>query len=345
MQATARLLALGVSTAALTMALLAGRASAHHSSVAYDMTQAVAFEGVVTAVRWANPHVYITVLQTTDAGATIEWEVETVGPSALVRIGWSRDSLSVGDQVSLQGSPARSGDHSLILRSLELEGETFNVMMDLIRAFTGPGEAPGAGASSLDGRWATRPNFALLGPFLPRGPKPALTEAGAAAAAGFDEKSMLPAAQCVQLSAPASMFTPDVKQITIGDDAITIVGDYEGAERTIHMKVADHEGAEPSAQGHSIGRWEGDTLVIDTTAFAPLAMAHAYGVPSGAQKHLVERLTLNEDGTRIAYLFEVSDPEFLAAPIAGEVEWAYRPDLELAVEPCDPEAARRFARE
>ena len=60
---------------------------------------AVAVEGVVTNVRWANPHVYLGVEQTTDAGETIEWEVETVGPSALDPtvftsrfISWSRKS-------------------------------------------------------------------------------------------------------------------------------------------------------------------------------------------------------------------------------------------------------------
>jgi hypothetical protein len=186
-------------------------------------------------------------------------------------------------------------------------------------------------------------NFALIGPYLPRGPKPALTAAGAAAAAAFDETTMLPALQCVESPAPYFMFILDTKQITTGQDAIRIVGDYEGAERTIHMNVADHEGATPSVHGHSIGRWENDTLVVDTTHFSPHAMGHAFGVPSGQQKHLVERLTRNADGTRIAYHFEVSDPEFLAAPITGDAVWAYRPDLELAQATCDLEAARRFA--
>jgi len=185
-------------------------------------------------------------------------------------------------------------------------------------------------------------NFALIGPFLPQGPKPALTEAGAAAAAAFDEQTMLPALQCVGSPAPYFMFILDAKRITTGEDAISIVGDYDGGERTIHMNLADHAGATPSVHGHSIGRWEGDTLVVDTVQFTPRAMAHAYGVPSGVQKHLVERLTRNADGTRIAYHFELSDPEFLAAPIAGDAQWAYRPDLELALEACDPEAARRF---
>jgi hypothetical protein len=342
MRTASRLAVLGVSTFALAAALGATPASAHHSAARFDVSQTVAFDGVVTGVRWANPHVYLSVAQTAEAGETIEWEVETVGPSALLRLGWDRDALSVGDQVSLQGSPARNGERSLNLRTLQHGDETINVM-SLIREYTNPGAPPAAGATSLDGTWAVLANFALIGPFLPGGPKPPLTEAGAAAAEAFDEATDLPALQCVESPAPYFMFILDTKRITIGEDAISIVGDYEGAERTIYMDVADHEDATPSVHGHSIGRWEGDTLVIDTTHFAPHAMGHAFGVPSGTQKHLVERLTRNADGTRIAYHFEVTDPEFLAAPITGDVEWAYRPDLELAVAECDPEAARRFA--
>jgi hypothetical protein len=75
------------------------------------------------------------------------------------------------------------------------------------------------------------------------------------------------------------------------------------------------------------------------------ASGRSNGVPSGVHKHLVERLTLDADGTRMAYQFELSDPEFLAAPVTGNAEWAYRPDLELALEVCDREAARRFTEE
>ncbi len=344
MQAELRHVALGVSAAALLAVSAAVPAAAHHSSARFDTAQAVAFDGVITSVRWANPHVYFHVEQTTDAGETITWEVETVSPSALSRLGWSRDSLNIGDRVSVRGNPARNGDHEVNLGSLQLGDHAFNVMA-LIQEYTSPGPPPAAGAASLDGTWAVLANFTLIVPFLPGGPKPELTEAGAAALEAFDEKTMLPALECVPAPAPFFMFILDTKRIETGEDAISIVGDYDGAERTIHMNVADHVGAAPSVQGHSIGRWEGDTLLVDTTHFAPHRMAHAFGVPSGEEKHLVERLTRNEDGTRIAYHFEVSDREFLAAPITGDVEWAYRPDLELTLETCDPEAARRFSLE
>jgi hypothetical protein len=332
----------GVSTLVLAAVFGAAPALAHHSSARFDSGRTVAFEGALKGVRWANPHVYLIVEQVTDSGDTIEWEVETVGPSALARLGWSRDTLSARDRVSLRGNPARRGDYSLNLLSLESGDRSLNLMA-LIREYASPGPTPAVGASSLDGTWAVLPNLALITPFLPSGPQPALTAAGAAAAEAFDEASMLPALECVESPAPYFMFILDAKRIVTDGDVIRILGDYEGAERAIHMDVTDHEGATPSIHGHSIGRWEGSTLVIETTHFADHAMAHGFGVPSGARKRLVERLTRSEDGTRIAYHFEVSDPEFLVAPITGDAEWAYRPDLELALETCDPEAARRFA--
>ena len=335
-------LTLGVAALVLGAAFAPRHASAHHSPSRFDATRTVAFDGVVTSVRWANPHVYLGVEQTSSAGETIEWEVEMVGPSALRRLSWSRADVRVGDRVSVRGNPARNGAHTLNLGSLALGSRTLNVLA-LIREYGSPGAPPATGAPGLDGTWAVLPNFALIGPYLPNGPKPAMTEAGVAAAAAFDEKTMLPALRCVPSPAPFFMFILDTKQVTTGADAIRIVGDYEGGERIIHMNAADHAGATPSVHGHSIGRWEGDTLVIDTTHFEPHAMGHGFGVPSGTRKRLVERLTLAEDGTRIAYRFEVSDPEFLAAPLTGDVEWSYRPDLAPALEGCDPEAARRFA--
>jgi hypothetical protein len=323
------------------MAVLgAAPVSAHHSPARFDMTQRVTFTGVVTDVKWANPHVYLTVAQTTDAGGKVEWDVETVGPSALRRLGWTEGSVRVGDQVSLTGSPARNGEHSLNLGLLQHGDRSIN-MMALLREYSSPGSPPAVGAATLDGTWAVLLKLALILPYVPGQAQPALTDAGAAAVAAYDENTMLPGLQCVQSPAPFFMFTPDVKRISTVGDEIRIVGDYEGAERVIHMNGA-HDGATSSGQGHSIGRWEGDTLVVDTTSFAPHAMGHAFGVPSGKQKHLVERLTRNADGTRIAYHFEVSDPEFLAAPITGDAEWAYRPDLEPALQTCDPEVARRF---
>jgi hypothetical protein len=173
-----------------------------------------------------------------------------------------------------------------------------------------------------------------------------LTDAGAAARDTYDEPTMSPALDCIPYSAPLLMIDPDFKQMVVADDVITVRGGFAPAERTIHMDVATHEGATRSIQGHSIGRWEGETLVVDTTHFADHRIGNGYrGVASGSRKHLVERLTLLEGGTRLTYEFELTDPEFLAEPVTGTVEWAYRPDLAFVRDPCELDNARQFTNE
>ena len=85
--------------------------------------------------------------------------------------------------------------------------------------------------------------------------------------------------------------------------------------------------------------------MVDTTHFADHRSGNARGIRSGSQKHLVERFELNPDRTNLTYRFELEDPEYLAAPITGELQAAYRPDLDFVPVTCSPEAARRFTRD
>lgn len=71
-------------------------------------------------------------------------------------------------------------------------------------------------------------------------------------------------------------------------------------------------------------------------------MGNAFQIPSGVCKHLVEGLTLSDDGKRIEYEFELEDPEYLTEAVTGTTTWDYRPDLEPHRVECDPVNARRF---
>jgi hypothetical protein len=104
-------------------------------------------------------------------------------------------------------------------------------------------------------------------------------------------------------------------------------------------------GGERSLHGHSIGHWEGQTLVIDTTGFADHSDGNFMFVPSGAGKHLVERLTLTDERRHLRYDVELSDPEWLEQPVTHSALLDYHPELEPSGLPCDPEAARRFLEE
>ena len=118
--------------------------------------------------------------------------------------------------------------------------------------------------------------------------------------------------------------------------------DLHGGERIIHMNQSSHTGATDSVQGHSIGRWEGSTLVIDTAHFSVNNFGNGFGLPSGPQKQLIEKLILSDDGKTISYQFVLTDPEYLSAAMTLESEWSYQPNYNFIVDDCDLESARRF---
>jgi hypothetical protein len=320
-------------------------AFAHHSGAIYDTSQMLTIEGTVTRVAWANPHVYIHLEQVAETGEVIEWAVELSPPAAMRRIGWTSATLRPGDAVTIVGSPTRrTTNRGILPDTIQAAGLTLLQAETVLPRLSSVSTPPAVRASGLAGTWETLANVDLYVFFYTA--RMQLTEAGLAARAAFDEATMSPALECIPYSSPLLMIDPDFKQITVEEDVITIQGGFAPAERIIHMNVATHDGAEPSLQGHSIGAWEGDTLVIDTAGFAPHRSGNGYlGTSSGAQKHLVERLTLVEGGTRLSYAFEMTDPEYLSEAVTGAAEWAYRPDLEFVREPCDLGNAREFINE
>jgi len=80
---------------------------AHHSQSEYDLKGKVEVAGAVTKVEWKSPHVWVYVDVIDDKGQTVNWSFELPSPVTLMRRGWTRDSLKVGDRVSVSGAPAR----------------------------------------------------------------------------------------------------------------------------------------------------------------------------------------------------------------------------------------------
>jgi hypothetical protein len=96
---------------AVALALLAPIAAvAHHSFDAeFDRTKPVKLTGSVTRVDWGNPHIWVFIDVKVEGGKVENWGVEGGAPNALFRNGWRKDSLKVGDTVTVEGFRGRDG--------------------------------------------------------------------------------------------------------------------------------------------------------------------------------------------------------------------------------------------
>jgi hypothetical protein len=323
----------------VALSLLALPAAAHHSQAIYDSSKTVTIEGVVTQYRWTNPHTYLYVETKNASGATVVIPIEGQVTAIMRRLGWAPDTFAPGDRVVVKAHPARDTTRLMaLLESAAKEGVTYSGNVAPLRNLA----TAQARADSLAGIWDV-PFNPLIGLFSEPASWP-VTAKGAEGIASYDEKTMNSQLQCIPRAAPWLMIFTGVHKIELGEKTVWIRTEYNTVDREVRMN-ASHDGAEYTLQGHSTGRWDGDTLVVDTTHFSDNRSGAARGVRSGAQKHLVERFSLDPDHASMTYSFVLEDPEYLAKPVTGQLQAAYRPDLDFKPVPCDIDTAGRFTRD
>lgn len=84
--------------------------AAHHSFAAeYDSSKPITVTGTVTKIDWTNPHARVYIDVKDENGNVTNWNIEMGGPLQLNRLGWRRDSVKVGDQITVQGFVAKDG--------------------------------------------------------------------------------------------------------------------------------------------------------------------------------------------------------------------------------------------
>jgi hypothetical protein len=116
--------------------LLAEPVFAHHSGAAFDPALRVNIEGVVTKIEWTNPHARLYVAVKDDSGAQVDWEFELPSVNRLVRSGWTKSSLGIGEHVTVIGSRARAHPYiALALNVTNAKG---------VKLFRAPATAPPA---------------------------------------------------------------------------------------------------------------------------------------------------------------------------------------------------------
>ena len=97
-------------TAAVGLVLTTAGAIAHHSFAAeFDANKPLNLKGVVTKIEWMNPHTYFYLDVTASDGKVANWGMEMGSPNGLMRAGWTRNTLKVGDEVTVEGAQAKDG--------------------------------------------------------------------------------------------------------------------------------------------------------------------------------------------------------------------------------------------
>src|SRR5262245_17222774 len=104
----------------------AAPASAHHSFAAeFDGSRQLQLTGHVTKVEWQNPHIWVYLDVKDDQGTPQHWQCEGGAPNTLTRNGWSKETLKIGDEIFIDGFPAKDGSKTCNARVVRLpDGRT-----------------------------------------------------------------------------------------------------------------------------------------------------------------------------------------------------------------------------
>ena len=314
-------------TVSLALFILSWPALGHHSVTAfYDQDRRVEIEGTVTEIFWRNPHVGFTIEVVNAEGVVEEWATEGNTTSELVRRGFNRESVNIGDRVKAAGRASRRGVRMIFGGPSHLllpGGEE----VPLRRTSSSGDETVLAGASDATGSglfkvWSFLDRYQLRSPLV-------LTPAAQAAVDTYDPRTDDPSLKCVSPGMPNAILNPyPIELVDQGDRIIQRIEEW-GQQRVFHMsEEVRSQSQAPSHLGYSVGRWEGDTLVVDTTQIA-WPFLDADGTPMSENVSMVERYTMSEDETRLQYEIVITDPENLVEPAIWDHTWVYKPGDEM----------------
>jgi len=343
---------LRVASSALTAILLLigpRLSSAHHSfSAEFDSENMGEVSGVVTRVWFSNPHVRYRLGAVAEDGSTEEWELQMGSVTALRRRGWSEDSLEAGDRITARGQLGRNQTKKLFVRRIEsssgavVYGETRSAG-DRNRVNADPSTDYGYGTLNeshpfdISGAWDNSYRFRVTVDDLEPKPTPFADDGRRIfeRSTHFDDPSL----RCLSPGLPRIFGSPYNMEIVDAGSHYVIVHEEHNKPRRIYM-----DGREPpenrlaSSLGFSVGRWEDDALVIETTHLLP-GWLDGSGLPmSGDGTRIVERWELSDDRLTIDRTMTIHDP-YYTEPLTRVRGSARNDDIEIMEQAsCDPDS-------
>jgi hypothetical protein len=161
-----------------------------------------------------------------------------------------------------------------------------------------------------------------------------LTSAAAAVQAAFDPVTDEPTANCAPKGMPFIMEQPYPMEFVVdGGDILLKMEEYDAVRRIAMTSEGAGAARAPSLLGHSRGRWEGEALVVTTTAIS-YRWFNATGIPLGSEAALEERFVESADGSRLEYTLTVTDPATFTRPVTLRKAWEWRPGEQLRPYEC-----------
>ena len=309
---------------ALLLMLACSRADAHHSAAPYyDSNRVIEVEGTITEVFWRNPHIRFTLL---DDDSNV-WSIETTSVSVLSRWGLTGDVVQVGTHVRLAGSAGKRSEHALwvtnillptgeeVLLSARPRWSENTLGEDLRSEITGNTELGIFRVWTSAGRlW--KDDYPL-------------TESARAIRAAWDPVEDAPTAHCAPKGMVSIMEAPYPIEFVDQNHEILLRTEEYDLVRTISMSANGPTEKQPaSLLGHSVGRWEDGTLVVDTTGIS-YPYFDKTGIPQSDAVHYVERFSVSADGSRLDYTATVVDPATFTEPVELTKTWVWRPGEEI----------------
>jgi hypothetical protein len=301
----------------------------------YDSSRRVTLRGTVTQVEWINPRVRFAVSER-DAKSTANWRVE-LGDSAttLERNGWSGRSLKVGDRVVVQAIAATAAGHEALATAVVLAkggAQLFKLSVSAQPPYgpvpRWPDGQPRLGPpSGAKGYWkADVPESDVAN--LKAGEAVAMSWAKAVqdyrVRTGFKDDPM---ARCVPPGGPRQFLGPQgfqfVEQRELGR-ILVLLGDGDRNWRVVYTDGrAQGQPADvvSSYYGSSVGRWDKDTLIVDSVGYNEKFWFMTGGLPHTEALHLTERFT-RADLSTLKYDVTVDDPRTYTKP--WKASWTMR---------------------
>jgi hypothetical protein len=324
-------------------------AFAHHSTLEYDRSVILEFTGQIMRVQWQNPHVRMHIRVRTDDGTDQVWEAEAMDVNSLDRAGVARNLVEVGQVIQFAGSPSiRRADGFLVTNLLLPDGRELlthssgaarwnNEAIGNYQGLQGRADEYEAPVDDIFRTWTTvRSNTPAFSA------NPPLTDAASSAYEAFDPQVDDPVLRCIAPGMPEAMtyigpHPVGFVQLPSADIEIQIESDDN--VRVIHMNDdASPEGQPHSPLGYSVGRWEGETLVVTTTRlnWPYFKVEDLVAVPQSTQMEIVERFALDGERGELTYSFTATDPVNFTETVVADAYhvWRYRPGATIQTYGC-----------